>query len=106
MTSLQWYSTRGSRFPGVASVRGGMEAVEHDDLVAGGDELVDDVRADEPGPAGHQNPHHTDLPRESQREAGAAVGVDNGEVAAVRLDEALGNRQPESRTCSRSASAV
>ena len=35
----------------------GLEAVEHDDLVATGDQRSNQVRADESGAAGHENPH-------------------------------------------------
>ena len=45
---------------GTAAVSGRMQAVEHDDFVVGGDQLIDDVRADESGAAGHEDAHQTD----------------------------------------------
>jgi hypothetical protein len=42
---------------GAAGVGAGVEAVEGDDLVAGLDQQVDEVAADEAGPAGDQDAH-------------------------------------------------
>ena len=91
---------------GTAAVRGRMQAVEDDDFVVGRDELVDDVRADESGSAGDEYCASDRLAWKSQREAGAAVGVDDGEIAVVRFDEAFGDRQTRGLIRSRRAGAV
>ncbi len=39
------------------------EIVEHDDVVAAGDERVDEVGADEPRTSGHERPHRSEAIR-------------------------------------------
>ena len=44
---------------GLGLVGAGMEAIDHDHVMAGRDELVDDRRSDEPGSSGHEHTHVT-----------------------------------------------
>ena len=46
---------RGIEVAGTLAVRGGQERVDRADLVSGRQQRVDDVRADEPGAAGHED---------------------------------------------------
>ena len=48
----------------------GVQAVEDADLVAGGQEAIDEERADEPGPAGYQDSHRASAPAGLMRSAG------------------------------------
>src|SRR5262249_54106691 len=71
--------------------------VEDPDAIAGGDERVDDVRPDEPCPAGDENVHLSGpgWEGEGDGEPAAAVLVAHGDVTPVRLDEATGDGEPE-----------